>query len=101
MRYLTFWALSVCVQITEGSTTKLHYIKVRFESTDAVGVDNTECSLDGQAFTSSRTSPVVYHQLQKGIHNFTVRSTDSAGNTGEDQFTWTVNPVEAVKAKPR
>jgi hypothetical protein len=52
-------------------------------------------------FTSC-TSPVVYDGLKKGIHNFTVRATDAAGNTGEeDQFTWTVNPTEAAKAKTK
>jgi WD40-like Beta Propeller Repeat/HYR domain len=88
------------VAIAEGSTTKSHYIQITFEATDAVGVDNTECSLDGQAFASC-TSPVVYDHLKKGTHEVTVRATDAAGNTGEDQFTWTVNPAEAAKAKPR
>jgi hypothetical protein len=89
------------VAIAEGSITKSHYIQITFEVTDAVGVDKTECSLDGQAFTSSCTSPIVYDHLKKGTHNFIVRSTDAAGNTGEDQFTWTVNPAEAAKAKTR
>jgi hypothetical protein len=54
-----------------------------------------------EPFTSSScTSPIVYDHLKKGTHNFIVRSTDAAGNTGEDQFTWTVNPAEAAKAKP-
>jgi hypothetical protein len=88
------------VAIAEGSTTKSHYIQITFEATDAVGVDKTECSLDGQAFASC-TSPVVYDHLKKGTHEVTVRATDAAGNTGEDQFTWTVNPAEAAKAKPR
>jgi hypothetical protein len=89
------------VEIAEGSITKSHYIQITFESTDAVGVDKTECSLDGQAFTSSCTSPVVYDHLKKGAHEVTVRATDAAGNIGEDQFTWTVDPAEAAKAKPR
>jgi hypothetical protein len=86
------------VEIAEGSITKSHYIQITFEATDAVGVDNTQCSLDGQTF-SSCTSPVIYDGLRKGTHNFTVRSTDAAGNTGEDQFTWTVNPAEAAKMR--
>ncbi len=90
------------VAIAEGSTTKSHYVQITFEATDAtVGIDKTQCSLDGQAFTSSCTSPIVYDKLKKGTHNFTVRATDAAGNTGEDQFTWTVNPAEAAKVKPR
>jgi hypothetical protein len=87
------------VEIAERSTTKSHYIHITFEATDAVGVDKTECSLDGQAFTSSCTSPVVYDGLKKGTHNFTLRSTDAAGNTGEDQITWIVNPAEAAKVR--
>jgi hypothetical protein len=86
------------IAIAEGSTTKSHYIQITFEVTDAVGVDKIECSLDGQAFTSC-TNPVVYDHLKKGTHNFTVRATDAAGNIGEDQFTWTVNPAEAAKMR--
>jgi hypothetical protein len=79
----------------------MRYIEITFEATDAVGVDNIECSLDGQAFTSC-TSPVVYDILDRGTHQFTVRATDAAGNTGEDQFTWTVNnPSVAVGAPGR
>jgi hypothetical protein len=62
-----------------------------------VGIDNTECSLDGQAFISC-TSPVVYDRLSGGTHQFTVRSTDAAGNTGEDQFTLNVNNPSAATA---
>src|SRR5215212_8988944 len=40
------------VEIAEGSTTKSHYIQITFEATDAVGIDRTECSLDGQVFAS-------------------------------------------------
>jgi hypothetical protein len=39
--------------------------------------------------------------VKKGTPQFTVRSTDTSGNTGEDQFTLTVNLAEASKAKPR
>jgi hypothetical protein len=86
------------VQITEGNTTKSHYIQITFKATDAVGVKNTQCSLDGQAFTSC-TSPVVYDQLKKGTHTVTVRAVDAAGNTGQAQFSWTVNPAEAAKIR--
>jgi hypothetical protein len=86
------------VGIAEGSTIKSHYIQITFEARDAVGLDKTECSLDGQALTSC-TSPLVYDQLRKGTHNFTIRSTDAAGNIGEDQFSWTVNPAEAAKMR--
>ena len=68
------------------------YIRITFEATDAVGIDTTECSIDGQAFTSC-TSPVSYNRLSRGTHEFTVRATDEAGNIGEDQFTWTVGSL--------
>jgi hypothetical protein len=86
-------------EIAEGSTTNMRYIEITFEATDAVGIDNIECSLDGQMFTPC-TSPVVYDRLSRGTHEFTVRSTDAAGNTGEDQFTWTVrNPSAAAPGR--
>jgi hypothetical protein len=87
-------------EIAEGSTTNMRYIEITFEANDAVGIDNTECSLDGAAFTSC-TSPVVYDRLSRDTHQFTVRSTDAAGNTGEDEFTWTVNNPSAAAAPGR
>jgi hypothetical protein len=77
------------VEGTGSSRTPIPYIRITFEATDAVGIDSTECSLDGGAFTSC-TSPVVYNRLSRGTHEVIVRATDEAGNTGEDQFTWTV-----------
>jgi hypothetical protein len=65
------------------------YIRITFEATDAVGIDTTECSIDGQAFTSC-TSPVSYNRLSRGTHEVTVRATDEVGNTGEDEFSWTI-----------
>jgi hypothetical protein len=82
-------------EIAEGSTTNMRYIEITFEATDVVGIDSTECSLDGQAFTSC-TSPVVYDRLSRSTHQFNVRSTDAAGNTGEDGFTWNVNNPSAA-----
>jgi dipeptidyl aminopeptidase/acylaminoacyl peptidase len=70
------------VAIAEGSITKSHYIQITFEATDAVGVDKIECSLDGQAFTSSCRTPVVYDRLKKGTHQVTERSTDAAEAAG-------------------
>jgi hypothetical protein len=83
-------------EIAEGSTTNMRYIEIIFLATDAVGIDKTECSLDGQAFTSC-TSPVVYDRRNRGSHQVTVRAT---GNTGEDQFTWTVNNPSAAVGAP-
>jgi hypothetical protein len=86
-------------EVVDGGTTPTPYIEITFEATDAVGVVNTECSLDGQAFESC-TSPVDYDRLSRGTHEFTVRATDAAGNTGEDEFTWNVNNPASSGAAP-
>jgi dipeptidyl aminopeptidase/acylaminoacyl peptidase len=86
-------------EIAKGSTTNMRYIEITFQATDVVGVYNTECSLDRQAFTTC-TGPVVYDRLSSGTHQVTVRSTDAAGNTGQDQFPWTVNNPSAVVGSP-
>jgi len=81
-------------QVSDGGRTPIPYIRITFEATDAVGIDSIECSLDGEAFTSC-TSPVVYDRLSRGSHEVTVRATDAAGNTGEDEFSWTVGAPPA------
>jgi Tol biopolymer transport system component len=85
--------------LQEGDTTPTPYIRVTFEVTDAVGVENTECSIDGQPFASC-TSPVVYDRLSRGTHQVTVRATDEAGNTGEDRFLFTVGSPSSSAAAP-
>ena len=77
-------------EVADGDTTPTPYIRITFETTDAVGVESTECSLDGQQPFTSCGSLVVYDRLSRGTHEFTVRATDDAGNVGEDEFTWTV-----------
>jgi hypothetical protein len=37
--------------LEEGNTTPTPYVRVTFEVTDAVGIEDTECRLDGQGFT--------------------------------------------------
>jgi hypothetical protein len=74
------------IEVAEGGTTPTPYIRIPFEATDGIGVENTKCSLDGQAFTVC-TSPVSYDRLSEGTHQFTVRATDTAGNIGDDEFT--------------
>jgi hypothetical protein len=64
-------------EVADGSgTTPTPYIRITFQASDAVGIDETQCSLDGQAFTSC-TSPVVYDRLSRGTHEVTVRATDA------------------------
>jgi hypothetical protein len=77
------------VEIPNGGITPIPDVRITIEATDAVGIDETECSLDLGVFTSC-TSPVVYDRLSRGTHEVIVRATDEAGNTGEDQFSWTV-----------
>jgi hypothetical protein len=88
-------------QISDGGTTPTPYIRITFEASDAVGIDSrgTECSLDGGEFTSC-TSPKVYDRLSRGNHEVTVRATDEAGNTGQDEFSWTVRNPAGAGEKP-
>ena len=47
--------------------------------------------------TDERQRDLAYYdRLSRGTHEFTVRVTDEAGNTGEDEFTWTVNNPSAA-----
>ena len=84
-------------EIPDGGTTPIPYMRITFEATDTVGIDETECRLDGEQTFIPCTSPASYDRLSRGTHEFTVRVTDEAGNTGEDEFTWTVgnNPSAA------
>jgi hypothetical protein len=47
------------------------------------------------AVTEEELEDVLSDRLSRGTHQVTVRSTDTAGNTGEHQFTWTVNNPSA------
>src|SRR5215211_4721906 len=88
--------------ITDGGTTPTNYIRITFEATDEVGIDNIGCSLDGgEDFEfASCTSPVVYSGLSRGTQTFTVRATDAAGNSGEDEFTWTISKPAPSRGPP-
>jgi hypothetical protein len=60
-----------------------------------------ECKLDDGVYGSC-TSPKTYSNLSAGSHTFSVRATDSAGNTDSTpaSTTWTVNttdPCQSVK----
>jgi alpha-tubulin suppressor-like RCC1 family protein len=50
------------------------------------------CQLDGGAFAGC-DSPQGYTNLTDGEHTFTVRATDSAGNSAEAVYTWTIDTV--------
>ncbi|HEX7255458.1 MAG TPA: Ig-like domain-containing protein [Gaiellaceae bacterium] len=49
-----------------------------------------QCKLDDAAFAPC-SSPVSYVSLSDGTHTFTVQATDSAGNTGQASFVWTID----------
>ena len=62
----------------------------------------TQCRLDGGGFAAC-SSPAAYSGLPDGSHTFTVRATDTAGNTGQDVYTWTVDniaPSVVIVQKP-
>jgi hypothetical protein len=76
-----------------STTFSLFCENILFEARESeVGeIDRIEYSLDGQAFTSPCTNPVVYDKLSRGTHEFTVRAWDPIRRFGEDEFTWGVN----------
>jgi large repetitive protein len=70
-----------------------------FTTTDATSI---ECRLDGPVFTSC-TSPKQYANLSDGVHTFSVRVTDAAGNAAEASHTWTIEtgpPTAALTSAP-
>jgi hypothetical protein len=84
------------LQVTIGASSKpgdptvSHTANFSFVSTDDVSA--VSCSLDGAAYapcTSATTQS--YGSLGVGSHTFTVRTTDPAGDTASDTYTWTVN----------
>jgi hypothetical protein len=54
------------------------------------GATTTTCQLDGGSPNTCTTSFSVTGLMQ-GQHTFTVRGTDSAGNTGSQSFTWVID----------
>ncbi|MBX7253381.1 MAG: SMP-30/gluconolactonase/LRE family protein [Candidatus Promineofilum sp.] len=60
------------------------------------------CKLDGGAFAPC-DSPKSYTDLADGEHTFKVRATDSAGNSAEAAYTWTIDttpPATTITAAP-
>jgi hypothetical protein len=53
-----------------------------------------ECKLDSDSYAAC-VSPKQYTDLTVGSHTFSVRSTDTAGNTDSSSanYTWSVNPI--------
>src|SRR6187431_1780611 len=75
-----------------GSTTS-NTMKFSFSGRDSQGANiyRFECSMDGKLFVTCVSTNTV--NVGRGIHTFSVRSEDNAGNKDStpSSFTWTVN----------
>ena len=62
-----------------------------------------QCKLDGGAFVDC-SSPQTYPALADGLHTFSVKATDNAGNTGAvKSYSWTIDrspPTVSITEKP-
>ncbi|MFM2183471.1 MAG: hypothetical protein RJB61_1765, partial [Actinomycetota bacterium] len=58
--------------------------------TDGSGVKTIECRLDSADYAAC-TSPKELTGLSDGLHTFSVRITDNAGNVSTDSYTWRVD----------
>jgi hypothetical protein len=84
-------------EIPVNGTTQSSYMQMTFKATDAVGVSNTQCILDGQT-NRSCISSLDYDHLEKGIHKFIIRGSDAAGNIEYASFTVRVEPINGGEA---
>ncbi len=99
------------VEITGGPTGTVPTDDASFPFTAAdnpspnsgTGPVATKCKLDGGAFVDNCTSPVVYNDLDDGLHTVTVQGTDQAGNVHTDSQSWTVDttpPETTITSDP-
>jgi hypothetical protein len=66
------------------------------------GASSGTCQLDSQAATSCTTS-VSYSNVADGMHTFTLRASDGAGNSATKTYPWTVDstgPALTLNAPP-
>ena len=81
-----------------GDPTNSDSATLTFKTTEST----MQCKLDGATFAAC-TSPRIYSDLLDGPHTFTVKATDTAGNTGQDSHTWTIDsaaPTVAITDEP-
>lgn len=78
--------------IGSGPSGAVNVTSASFSFSSSESGSSFECSLDGGAYAPCE-SPVSYSQLAEGQHTFSVRATDSAGNTDDTPATraWTVD----------
>lgn len=85
------------------SPTKLNALNLSFSSTDSTGIDFFQCRMDSQTY-SGCISPKSYAALAEGMHTFTVRAQDNAGNiSAEASISVQVDrtsPILNITAKP-
>jgi hypothetical protein len=61
-----------------------------------------ECKLDAEEWIIC-DGQVTYENLSEGVHTFTIRATDSAGNVSFQDYTWTIDtsgPTITIIKKP-
>jgi hypothetical protein len=75
-----------------GGLTTSTSITLTLQGVDLVGIGRFECALDG--FPSPCGSSASYMELLRGVHTFSVRAVDVAGNVDPTPatFSWSVEP---------
>lgn len=98
-------APTLTLNTTPASITNINSASFGFSAIDSGGgsVAGYVCSLDGAAY-SSCTDPQSYSALSAGSHSFSIKATDSAGNTSAvTNYTWIVDqtpPTVTITSKP-
>ena len=89
--------------ITSGPSALTGQTSASFQFTANESGSSFECRLDGSGYGPC-TSPADYSNLAEGGHTFSVRATDTAGNTGPAAtFSWTIDttsPILTITARP-
>ncbi len=97
-------APTVQITSTPQNPTKEKTALFSFTASDGgSGIDSIECKVDGGAYASC-TSPATFTELADGLHNFSVRARDVAGNySAVVSYQWLVDlvaPTLAFISKP-